>query len=153
MNRIRFRVVLDTNVILASHLTTSEDSPNKEIINRWQVGQFDVLWSYDVLSEYIDKLKEKNVAEELIIQFISQFIAYGEEVKIQFYHYENYPEDAKDICFVLCALNGNGTHIVTYDPHILDLKTDYLNEFKIQIVMPIEFLQELRRSLLNNRQI
>ena len=147
MNKNRFRAVLDTNVVLASHLTKSEDSPNKEIIQRWQLNQFDVLWSHDVLSEYIDKLKEKKVAEELIINFIAQFIARGEEVKIKFYHYEFYPEDAKDICFVLCALNGNGTHIVTYDPHLLDLKTEYMNEFKIQIAMPIEFLQELRKNL------
>lgn len=147
MNKISFRVVLDTNVIVASHLTKSEDSPNQEIIQRWEQGQFVVLWSHNIVSEYIDKLKEKDVAQELIIRFISQFIAYGEEVKIKFYHYEFYPEDAKDICFVLCALNGNGTHIVTYDPHLLDLKMNYLNEFNIQVVTPIEFLQELRRNL------
>ncbi len=152
MTRNRFRAVLDTNVILASHLSKSEDSPNKEIIQRWQIGQFDVLWNYDILSEYIDKLKTKNIAEELIIQFISLFIAHGEEVKIRFYHYESYPEDAKDIRFVLCALNGNGTHIVTYDSHLLNLKTDYLNEFNLEIVLPIEFLQQLKQSLANPKR-
>ena len=151
MNKISFRVVLDTNVIVASHLTKSEDCPNHEIIQRWEQGQFVVLWSQDILSEYIDKLKEKGIAEELIIRFISQFIAYGEEAKIKFYHYEFYPEDAKDICFVLCALNGNGTHVVTYDQHLLDLKADYMSEFKIKIAMPIEFLQELRRNLSINK--
>jgi len=147
MNKNRFRVVLDTNVVLASHLSKSEDSPNQEIIQRWELDQFDVLWSQDILSEYINKLKEKNVAEELIINFITQFIAQGEEVKIKFYYYEFYPEDAKDICFVLCALNGNGTHIVTYDPHLLDLKIEYMREFKIQILTPVEFLKDLRRNL------
>ncbi|MDZ7399382.1 MAG: PIN domain-containing protein [candidate division KSB1 bacterium] len=151
MNKIRFRAVLDTNVVLPSQQTTSEDSPNKEIINRWQLGQFDVLWTGDVLSEYINKLKEKNVNEELIIQFISQFIAYGEEVKVQFYHYEVYPEDAKDICFVLCALNGNGTHVITYDSHLLDLKADYLSKLGIKIATPIEFLQELRINLAKDK--
>lgn len=147
MNKHKYRAVLDINVVLASYLSKSEDSPNKEIIQRWELGQFDVLWSYDTLSEYITKLKEKNVAEQLIIKFISQFIAFGEEVKIIFYHYEFYPGDAKDICFVLCALNGNGTHIISYDPHLLDLKTEYMNEFEIQIVMPIDFLRDLRRNL------
>ena len=33
------------------------------------------------------------------------------------------------------------------DLNLLDLKTEYMNEFKIQIVMPIEFLQYLRRNL------
>jgi len=146
MRKNRYRIVLDTNVIIASHLSKSDDSPNKEIFQRWEQDQFDVLWSRDVLSEYIDKLKEKNVAENLIIQLISQFIAYGEEVKIIFYHYENYPEDAKDICFVLCALNGDGTHIVTYDPHLLDLRLDYMTEFNIKIVTPLDFLHELRKT-------
>lgn len=147
MIRNKFRVVLDTNVIIASHLSESEDSPNKEIIQRWENDQFDVLWTDDTFHEYINKLKFFNVPEELIIKIISQFIAFGEEVKIKFYHYEFYPEDAKDICFVLCALNGDGTHIVTYDSHLLDLKNDYQTKFGIQVVNTIIFLKQLRKHI------
>lgn len=147
MIRNKFRVVLDTNIIIASHLSESEDSPNKEIIQRWKNDQFDVLWTDDTLHEYINKLKYFNVPEELIIKIISQFIAFGEEIKIKFYHYEFYPDDAKDICFVLCALNGNGTHIVTYDSHLLDLKNDYQTKFVIQVVNPIAFLKQLRNNI------
>ena len=38
----KVRVVLDTNVVLAYTWTKSEDSPNKEIIRRWEKSQFDV---------------------------------------------------------------------------------------------------------------
>lgn len=65
MIRNKFRVVLDTNIIIASHLSESEDSPNKEIIHRWENDQFDVLWTDDTLHEYINKLKYFNVPEEL----------------------------------------------------------------------------------------
>ena len=51
MTRIRFRVVLDTNVLISSQLSKSEDSPNKEIIQRWHDDQFDVLWTEDIFKE------------------------------------------------------------------------------------------------------
>jgi putative PIN family toxin of toxin-antitoxin system len=147
MIRNKFRVVLDTNIIIASHLSESKDSPNKEIIHRWENDQFDVLWTDDTLHEYINKSKYFNVPEESIVKIISQFISFGEEVKIKFYHYEFYPEDAKDICFVLCALNGDGTHIITYDSHLLDLKKDYQTKFGIQVVNPITCLKQLRNNI------
>ena len=67
----RFRIVLDTNVVLAHVRAKSHDSPNKEIIHRWARGEFDVL----------------------------------------------------------CALNGHGTHIVTYDRHLLYLTDEYSKDF------------------------
>jgi len=45
---------------------------------------------------------------------------------------------------VLCALNGGGTHIITYDSHLLDLKNEYQTKFGIQIVNPISFLAQLK---------
>jgi len=56
MLKNRFRVVLDTNIIVASHLAKSDDSPNAEIIKRWEDNQFLILWTEDILNEYIDKL-------------------------------------------------------------------------------------------------
>jgi len=143
MKKIRFRVVLDTNVLISSQLSKSEDSPTKEIIEKWRDDQFDVLWSDDIFNEYIDKLKYFFIKEDLIVKIISQFVAFGEEVKIKFYHYEVYPKDAKDICFVLCALNGNGSHIITYDTHLLDLLEDYREKFGIKVLRPREFLRLL----------
>ena len=149
METDKFRIVLDTNVVLASALSESDDSPNREIIHRWAKENFDVLWTQDVLNEYIDKMKELGVSEDEIVAFVSQFIQFGKAVEIKFYHYEVYPEDAKDICFVLCALNGYGTHIVTYDRHLLDLADEYVQKFSISVLEPIPFLRELREFLNN----
>ena len=143
----KVRIVLDTNVILAYTRTKSEDSPNKEIICRWGEGQFDVLWSRDVLNEYINKMKFFRISEDTIIKILSHFIQFGKAVEIKFYHYDIYPEDAKDICFVLCALNGYGSHIITYDSHLLDLAEEYIRKFSIIILKPVPFLQELRKLL------
>ena len=86
MKTDRFRIVLDTNVVLAHVRAKSDDSPNKEIIHRWARGEFDVLWTQDVLNEYIDKMKEFGVSEDKIIKFVSQFIQFGEAVEIEFFH-------------------------------------------------------------------
>ncbi|MBM3236494.1 PIN domain-containing protein [Candidatus Poribacteria bacterium] len=147
MKTERFRVVLDTTVVLAYVQTKSDDSPNREIIRRWARREFDVLWTRDVLNEYIDKMREFGISEDKIIKFISQFVRFGEVVKIEFFHYESYPEDAKDICFVLCALNGHGTHIVTYDRHLLDLAHEYSQRFSISVLKPVPFLKKLREFL------
>ena len=92
-------------------------------------------------------MKEFGVSEDKIIKFVSQFIQFGEAVEIEFFHYEAYPKDAKDICFVLCALNGCGTHIVTYDRHLLDLADEYSQRFSICVLEPVPFLKKLREFL------
>jgi predicted nucleic acid-binding protein len=51
-----FRAVLDTNVVLAAHHSLRPGSPNAEIIDRWEAGQFTLLHTADVLHEYAEKL-------------------------------------------------------------------------------------------------
>ena len=123
MKKGKFRVVL------AYVQTKSDDSPNKEIIQRWAKEEIDVLWTEDVLNEYVNKMKDFSVSEDKMIKVVSQFIQFGEVVEIKFFHYEAYPDDARDVCFVLCVLNGRGTHIVTYDRHLLDLADEYSQNF------------------------
>lgn len=102
-----------------------------------------MIWSDDILNEYIDKMKFFKIPEDQIVRIISQIIAFGEKLSLKFYHYELYPRDAKDICFVLCALNGMGSHIVTYDIHLLELRGEYWIKFQIKILKPRQFLSQL----------
>ncbi len=57
MTKTRFRIVIDTNVLISSQLSKSSESPNKEIFQKWRNNQYDVLWTEDILNEYINKLK------------------------------------------------------------------------------------------------
>jgi len=52
-----YRVVLDTNVLLAAQWG-GERSPNRELLERWEQNQFTLLYSTDILHEYIAKLIE-----------------------------------------------------------------------------------------------
>ena len=88
-------------------------------------------------------MREKGISEIQIIEFISRVIQYGERVKIQYFHFRYYPDDMEDVAFLLCADNGQATHIVSYDKHLLDL--DGLYPFRV--CKPVPFLEDLRDAL------
>jgi hypothetical protein len=58
-----FRSVLDTNVVLAGKRTAHPSSPNREIIERWLLGEFTLLYSLDLLLEYAEKLTEHGIPD------------------------------------------------------------------------------------------
>jgi putative PIN family toxin of toxin-antitoxin system len=142
-NKSGFQVVPDTNVIISSELSKSQDSPNKEFIERWLNHEFNILFSYDTKIEYAVKLMEKGVPKEKIISLLADLTRLGNNVSINYYHLRYYPEDEDDICFLLCAENGNATHIVSYDKHLLVLNGKY----NFEILTIIAFLEELRNKL------
>lgn len=142
-NKSRFRVVPDTNVILSAELSESSESPNKDFVDRWLNHEFAVLFSDDTKIEYALKMKEKNIPREKIVEFLANLAILGHSVFIKSYHLPYYPEDEDDICFLLCGENGNATHLVSYDKHLLALNGKY--RFKIIKIIP--FLRELRKIL------
>ena len=50
--------------------------------------------------------------------------------------------DADDIVILLCAINGNATHLVTYDAGF----EPFGGEFGFAVCEPLEFLRELRAA-------
>ena len=138
-----FLAVLDTNVVLAAHRSNAPTSPNREILVRWKSGEFTLLYSDDILLEYIEKLIEKGASGATVRQIISSMLGTGERVEIESFHLRRYPSDTDDIAFVLCALNGDATHLVTYDGGFAEVVRDS----PFTICEPLTFLRELRRSL------
>lgn len=75
--------------------------------------------SDDTLLEYIEKMRELNISGEIIKKLIRALLELDKHISIVFYHLPLYPSDLDDIAFLLCAENGNATHIVSYDPHLI----------------------------------
>ena len=47
----RLRAVFDTNIFVAAYLSKNPYSPTIELLRRWRQGQFELLYSDDVLVE------------------------------------------------------------------------------------------------------
>jgi predicted nucleic acid-binding protein len=86
------------------------------------------------------KLIETGVGDAIVRQLISSVLGAGERVMIAFFHLRRYPSDADDIAFVLCALNGEATHLVTYDGGFSEVARDCA----FTICAPLVFLTALR---------
>jgi putative PIN family toxin of toxin-antitoxin system len=139
------RAVLDTNVLLAANRSTHPASPNVEILRRWRSGEFRLLYSLDTLAEYAEKLLEHEIPAAEIERFLRLLAALGEVVPIVFFHFRHYPVDADDVMFLLCALNGAATHLVSYDTHLLSLRPYYAEE--TCICEPLKFVAACREAL------
>jgi uncharacterized protein len=135
------RAVLDTNVVLAANSSRNPASPNVEIIRRWGNGEFTWLFSVDTLEEYAEKLIERGSSREAMESFVERLLEIGEPVEINFFHLHHYPVDADDTAFLLAALNGDASHLVTYDAHLHDVAVFYPEFITCQ---PLEFLADLR---------
>ena len=138
------RAVVDTNVVLAAHLSSHPASPTAEILDRWQRREFVFLYSLDTLAEYAEKLLTHDLPPSDVAAFIRLVARHGELVPVVVFHFRHYPVDPEDVMFLLCAINGRATHLVSYDGHLLALRPYYAGE--VTICPPVEFLTECRQA-------
>jgi len=131
---------------MASQITNSS-SPNREFLVRWQQEEFDLLYTDDTLREYIEKLVVHNAPREAITNLIVGINKLVVNIQIHFFHLAKYPSDPDDIPFLLCADNGNATHLISYDIHLLELQGLYA----FKICKTLDFLFELRQILSESR--
>jgi len=136
------RAVLDTNVIVAAHLSQSPRSPTLELLNRWRRGEFVLLYSRLIRQEYARKLNALDIEQERVADFLNDILYLGMRVPLRSMQIEAaVMADPDDDVFVACAIVGKATHLVTYDPHIRDLGREYRS---VQIVDALHFLYLVR---------
>ena len=133
------RIVLDTNCLLAS---ISSKSENFRVWKDFQAGRFVLCVSNEILEEYQEIISRKTnpvVAENVINAIVeSEFVEF---VDPQF-HLELIGADHDDDKFVDCAFAANATFIVSDDKHF-----DVLKEIqfpRLLVLKLIEFLGILK---------
>ena len=139
------RVVLDTSVVLAAKRSQHPESPNGEILDRWQRREFAVLLSLDTLAEYAEKLLEHGISASEVETFLRLLARHATHITISFFHFRHYPVDPEDVMFLLCAMNGQATHLVSYDEHLLALAPFYSPS--LEICLPLQFLTDCRNAI------
>lgn len=120
------RAVLDTNVVLAAHLTDNPRSPTAELIVRWRCGEFVQLYSTATLAELREKLAAKQVDIRIVERYVADLAILGERVEVT--EDDVKPvigDDPDDDLILACAVKGKADYLVTYDPHLLALGDEH----------------------------
>lgn len=138
----RPRAVLDTNVFLSAFLSRNPTSPTKEVIQRWQAGEFVLLVSDKLVEELAEKLLSRGIDLALATEFLALLAELAEWIDV--------PEDAvrpvipgdpDDDVILACAVVGKADYLITYDTHFDALKGGYAG---IRITKALPFLREIR---------
>jgi putative PIN family toxin of toxin-antitoxin system len=114
------RVVLDTNCLLAS---LSSKSENFRVWKDFQEGKFTLCVSNDILEEYQEIIAKK--ATPSVAQNVIRAIIESDHVEFIDPHFHVYAifADPDDNKFVDCAFAANAAFIVSEDSHFDALKT------------------------------
>jgi putative PIN family toxin of toxin-antitoxin system len=138
----RLRAVLDTNVFLSAFLSRSPSSPTREILDRWQAGEFILLVCDALVDELTEKLLENKINPVRVTEFLTLLSSLADWVTV--------PEDAvlpviledpDDDPILACAIAGKAEYLVTYDLHFEPLGSIYRG---VKIAKALPFLWALR---------
>jgi putative PIN family toxin of toxin-antitoxin system len=133
------RVVVDTNVLVAGisgfkGTYVPGKHPSADVLSHW-AEQDDFTWlvTEDILDEYKEVLKRRNVRPALIGKIINLIRERAEEIKVG--QPAQISPDPDDNAFCVCAEEGKADSIVT-----LNVKDFPQEKLKAKVSRPADFL-------------
>lgn len=136
-----WRAVFDTNVFVSAALSRNPTSPTRELLDRWERGEFELLTCAALVAEWAEKLIERNAPSAEVAKVLAALSALAEWIDVPDDVIPALLTDPDDNVVLACATLGRATHIVTYDPHFDSLGGEYQG---IQIVKALPFLWAVR---------
>lgn len=138
----RLRAVFDTNIFVAAYLSKNPDSPTMELLRRWRQGEFELLYSDDLLVEIDEKFSARGIDDEHKDSLLVELRDFATYVEVK-------PSDVKPVItadpdddFILaCAVVGRAGYLVSYDAHFDVLEGEYRG---IKITEALPFLWAVR---------
>lgn len=138
----RLRAVLDTNVFVSAFLSRSPSSPTREVLQRWEAGEFTLLISTALLEEIAEKLAASGIQPNRIAEFLTLLSSLAQPVEVPPESVEAVvAADPDDDSVLACAVLGMAQYLVTYDAHFDSLGGEYAG---VKIVKALPFLWALR---------
>ena len=135
------RAVFDTNVYVAATLSRSAASPTRELLERWVQGEFALLVCRALADEILEKLTPYPLDPQKITDLLARLELLAEWIEVLAESVEPVLPDPDDDVVLACAVLGNATHLVTYDPHFDALGGEYRG---IRILKALPFLWAVR---------
>jgi len=133
------RVVIDTNVLVAGisgfkGAYVPGKYPSADVLFNWaDRNDFTWLVTEDILDEYKEVLKRRNVRPALIGKIINLIRERAEEIKVR--QAAQISSDPDDNAFCVCAEQGKADAIVT-----LNTKDFPQDKLKAKVLVPADFL-------------
>lgn len=122
----RLKAIFDTNVFVSAFLSRNPTSPTQELMHRWQADEFTLLICDALLDEITEKLVEKGIEQEQIIEFLALLEQLAEWVDVPSDAIEPIiADDPDDDVILACAIVGQADYLVSYDPHFSPLGEIY----------------------------
>ncbi|MDI6792587.1 MAG: putative toxin-antitoxin system toxin component, PIN family [bacterium] len=136
-----FKAVIDTNIFISGLI--SEKGKAAALINSWRKGNFVLVISPQLIDEFLKVVKRPHIKEkynikEKQIKGLVKTI-YKKALRVKGLYEVEKSEDPKDNMFLACALEGKADYLVSFDPHLANLKYYY----GVQIVSVGDFLKLL----------
>lgn len=140
--RRRLCAVFDTNIFVAAYLSKNPNSPTMELLRRWLQGEFELLYSDDLLVEIDEKFSARGINDEHKDDLLVELRDFATYVKVK-------PSDVKSVItadpdddFILaCAVVGRADYLVSYDAHFDVLGGEYRG---VKITEALPFLWAVR---------
>lgn len=109
------KVVVDTSVFIAGLLTKNPMSSPAQIIEMWRNGEFTLVMSPHILRELVAKMIEKDIPEDVIVDFVSTLAKLALHVPGAYETQRLTPIDPDDNMFLAAALEAGADYIVSCD--------------------------------------
>ncbi len=138
------RVILDTSVIVSGLI--SPHSPPAKVVELWQQGTIQLLYSAEIFAELQDVLHRQWLQQRLahrpnrISDFLTSVVILGEIVSGAF-DVSGQVRDPNDEMFLTCAVLGSADYLISGDKDLLTLGSFG----PTQIVSPADFLLVMGR--------
>jgi len=138
----RLRAVFDTNVFVSAFLSCNSTSPTKELIHRWEEEEFALLVCDALLNEVAEKLVERGIEQERVIEFLTLVERLAEWIDVPVEAVKPVVvHDPDDDHILACAVVGKADYLVSYDPHFDPLEGEYQG---VKITKALPFLWTVR---------
>jgi putative PIN family toxin of toxin-antitoxin system len=138
----RLRAVFDTNVFISAYLSRNPRSPAQELIERWKLDEFVLIFCQALLGEVIEKLNDHQIDQHDIRKFVALVERMAEMIAILTEETPIIiPSDPDDDAIIACAITAEADYLVTHDKHFDVLGGEYQG---VKIVKALPFLWAVR---------
>jgi putative PIN family toxin of toxin-antitoxin system len=136
------RAVFDTNIFVAAYLSKNPNSPTVELLQRWLQGEFELLYSDDLLAEIDEKFSARGIGDVHKHSLLVELLDRATYVHVKAADVQPIILSDPDDDFVLaCAIVGQADYLVSYDAHFDILEGEYQG---IKITEALPFLWAVR---------